>query len=163
MKKPVIAVLAVMLAAAGGARTILAADKGEGSGPAKEAREERSERMLEHMQRKLGLSDAEAAKVKSVFEESRRASEPLRRDLKVALEKLRWQVDAKAGSKELASTLDQLDKSRKALAEQREKTIAELKASLPVEAQAKLALFKAERRHRMMGLRRRGWGGHDDD
>lgn len=158
MKKSAIAVLAVMLAAAGGAGTLLAAGRGGDAGSAQESRDQRSERMLEHMKKGLGLTDAEADTVKSVFEESRKDSEPLRKDLKVALEKLRWQVDAKAGSKDLAATLEQLDKSRKALADQREKTIAKLKAALPVEAQAKLALFKADRMHRMMGMRGHGWG-----
>jgi Spy/CpxP family protein refolding chaperone len=160
MKKSAIAVLAVMLAAAGGARTLLAAGRGDDAGSAQEARAQRSERMLEHMKKGLGLSDAEAAKVKSVFEESRKDSEPLRDDLKVALEKLRWQVDAKAGAKDLAATLEQVDKSRKALAAEREKTIERLKAALPVEAQAKLALFKAGRMRRMRGMGRHGWGGH---
>lgn len=164
MKRSIAVTLAVVLAVAVGAGRLLAADRDEGA----EGNGDKAahvERMLEHMKRELGLSDADAAKVKSAFEEQRKTVEPLHRELKVGLEKLRWQVDAKADPKDLEATLSQLDKTRKALFEQHEKLIEKLRGSLSVEAQAKLALFKAERMHRMHAMHgmmmrfHRGWGG----
>lgn len=162
MKRSMLVVLAGALAVAAAAAGARAAGSDEGGEPGGR-RAEFAARMQEHMKKRLGLSDDQAAKMKTIFEDSRKASEPLKHDLKVSLEKLRWQVDAKAGDKDLEATLAQVDKDRKALSSQREKAIERLNKELPAEARAKLALAKFEgMRRRMMLMRRGGHGmGHD--
>lgn len=113
------------------------------------------------MKDKLGLSDDQAAKLKDAFEAHKKAVKPLRRDLKVSLEKLRWQVDAKADAKDLAATLDQIKSSRAALREAHEKLASRLSGILTPEQRARMALWRFDmmkRRRGMVFMRRGGPG-----
>ena len=97
-------------------------------------------KMFEHMKKNLGLSDETAGKLKDLFESQRKASEPLHQQMKVTFEKLRWQVDAKADSADIAATLDEAEKGEKALQEQHEKLKAAVNALLTPEQRAKMLL-----------------------
>jgi|GEM_PF-2240155 len=61
---------------------------------------------------RLGLSEEQVTKLKAIADEQGKQAEPLREALKVAVEKLRWQLDSKADPKDLAATLDEIDKDR---------------------------------------------------
>lgn len=121
------------------------------------------ERAFDRAKEELGLSDEQAGKLEAAFQAHRKAAEPLRDRLKVAFEKLRWQVDAKASPKELSQTLDELDQARAAMREDHEKFRAELSKLLTPEQRAKMTLWRGEmmlRRHRgFPGMMRGGPGG----
>jgi Spy/CpxP family protein refolding chaperone len=99
-----------------------------------------SERKFNPLRERLGLSDEQAAKLKSVFEGERKAAAPLHDALRVNLEKLRWQVDAKAGSKDIAATLNLVEAIRKALNDAHDKVTASLAAILTPEQRARMLL-----------------------
>jgi Spy/CpxP family protein refolding chaperone len=118
------------------------------------AKPERGSRMLEGMKDKLGLSDDQAGKLKAAFEAQKAAAKPVREQMKVSLEKLKWQVDSKADAKDISATLASVDQARKALRDQREKFAGSLSSILTPEQRAKMAL------HMMAPRGRGGWSGH---
>jgi Spy/CpxP family protein refolding chaperone len=102
-------------------------------------------------ERKGDLTDEQRAKVKAVFAEGRKARKALDESVRVAVEKLRWQVDAKAGSKEFAATLAEIDKARAAQRDQREKTEQKLAQIFTPEQRARWVLHGPEGRGRGFG------------
>lgn len=88
----------------------------------------------------IGLSGDAAEKLTTVLKSGRKVGEPLHRRLHESLEKLRWQVDAEAGDKEIAATLEQVEKARDALRKQRESVKAEIDGLLTPEQRARMLL-----------------------
>jgi len=126
--------------------------KGPGGGPAWH------EKFKDLMQKRFDLSDDQQAKLKEAFEAQRKAAEPLHKELRVGLAKLRWQVEAEADSKELAATLAQLDKTRKALQSQQDKFLSSLKNILTPVQQAKMLLAHMPQGGMRMGMGMAGPG-----
>jgi Spy/CpxP family protein refolding chaperone len=114
------------------------AARAEDSG--KNRREAWKDERFEMLKKDLNISDDKAAKLKAAFEKGREAGKPLAKALRVSLEKLRWQVDAGADSKEIAATLAEVKKNHKALREAREGVRDSVEAMLTPEQSAKLLL-----------------------
>jgi Spy/CpxP family protein refolding chaperone len=157
MNRSLKVVLAAVLAFAASAGAVRAA---EGKGEHKDGAE-KHEKMFGRMKEKLGLSNEQADKFKAAFKAQREAVKPLREQIKVGLEKLRWQVDAKADSKDIAATLEQIDRSKKAMRAEREKLQATVTALLSPEARARMALWQAKRMHKHGRGGHGGWGKHE--
>jgi Spy/CpxP family protein refolding chaperone len=95
---------------------------------------------------RLGLSDEQAAKMRTVTDEQSKDAEPLRDALKVAVEKLRWQFDAKADPKDLSATLAEIDDDRRALEDLHEKSEKKIAGLLTPAQRAKRFLLETGNR-----------------
>ena len=96
---------------------------------------------------KLGLSDEQVTKLQAAIKSSREAVVPLRRELKDGVEKLRAQLTLKQSEADIKATLDQIAKTRKALAAEREKVKSTFDSVLSVQQRAKLVVLFEGRRH----------------
>lgn len=117
----------------------------------------------ERWKAELGLTDEQAAKLKDARTAEKEALKPLRRELRDALAKLSDQVEDKASDKDIQASLDRVDRARKALRDEQEKTRAKNAALLTPTQRAKMALAFAKRgRGRMeKGMKGRGgWMSH---
>lgn len=104
---------------------------------------------------RMGLSKEDTEKLEAAFKERRKVMKPLRRDLRDAMLKLRDQVEDEAGDDALKAALERVDKARKALRSEAERSQAKLAEILPPSKRAKLLLARAGRRHAMGMLGRR--------
>jgi len=127
--------------------------------------EQKADKHLEKMKKKLGLTDEQAAKLKEVWKEKRESVKPARERLKKALEQLRAQVDKKASEADIQASLDEVRASRKELQARREKAMERMDAILTPTQRAKLLLHAMKKRRHMFGWMRRkreGGSGGDD-
>jgi Spy/CpxP family protein refolding chaperone len=120
--------------------------------------------MGDRLKERLGLSDDQAAKLKALREENKKAAEPLKKKVKVSISKLRYQLDSDASDSAIEQTLVELTEAREALRANREKFTDSASKVLTPKQRAKLALSMNKRmrggmhgRGHMMG--RGGWGG----
>lgn len=102
----------------------------------------------------LGLTAEQKAKLKALRAEQRKTTEPLREQLKIQRDELKLLVDKKAGDSALTAKLDEINKSRKALQEAREKFTERMAAIFTPEQRARLAIKMGE------GGKRGRWGKH---
>jgi len=122
---------------------------------------------LERLKEKLGLSDEQAGKFEAALKSQREEAKPLRRELRDSMIKLRDQVQDEAADKDVAATLERLERAKTALETRREKLRKELSALLTPRQRAMLLLAKARGGAREMkrggkrakGRRKHGWGG----
>lgn len=92
----------------------------------------------ERLKHRLGLTGEQKDKLKALRRSHRDAAEELRGKLKAALRRLGDQLEDEASDKELASTLDSIAASRKALAQERERFESAMSAVLTPTQRAKL-------------------------
>lgn len=115
----------------------------------------RKEARLEKMREKLGISEAQADKLKAARRAKRDASEATRAELKAAMRKLSDQLEDKAPEKDLAATLERIAAARKAQRAEMEKFEAGMREILTPTQRAKMLV--AMKKHGGM----RGKRGHD--
>lgn len=115
----------------------------------------RKEARLEKMREKLGISEAQAEKLKAARRARRDASEATRAELKAAMRKLSDQLEDKAPEKDLAATLERIAAARKAQRAETEKFEAGMREILTPTQRAKM-LVAMKKRGGMRGKR-----GHD--
>ena len=176
MKRMICAVVAAGLLAAGPlAGRAFAEDEGAKDagrrGEHAESRDKdgRGDHADKMMKERLGLSDDQAAKLKSAFDEHKKAEKALREDAKTAERKLEEEVRGLASDKDIQATLDQLDAGRKAMTDQHQKFEASLASILKPYQRAKMRLlmFEHMKRDGKEGRRKSHWSGerrhHDDD
>jgi len=132
-----------------GAAATLRAEAGEGK-KTRWSHEGRHERMKEA----LGLDSKQLDSLKTLRRARRDASSALGAKLKASLVKLRDQLEDKASDKELASTLDSIASTRKALAAEREKFESGLAAILTPSQRARL-IARVGHGRGMTGMKRR--------
>lgn len=133
----------------------------------KPAQEERHRGgMREKFKEKLGLTDEQESKLKSLRRAHREATESAKNDLKAAMRKLGDQLEDKASEKDLTATLDKIKAGRRALRDAQDKFEADSAAVLTPTQRAKMVVAMG---HMMKG-RMHGRGGapergpkHDDD
>jgi Spy/CpxP family protein refolding chaperone len=118
--------------------------------------------MAKRWKEKMGLTDAQADKLKAAFKAQREAVEPLRRQLRADMKKLSAELTLNYGEKDLKETMDLVAKTRKAIQVEREKFKANLDSILSMKQRAQMMVAM----HRMMLRRRfgeRGWrhGDHE--
>ena len=97
------------------------------------------------MQKGLGLTDDQMAKLKAAKDAQKTAMKPLRDQMKSLMEKLGDQVKAKAPDADIQSTLDSLKQTRNALREQMEKGQEQMASLLTPTQRAKMLLRMAQR------------------
>lgn len=112
----------------------------------------RKEARLEKMREKLGLSEAQAEKLKAARRARRDASEATRVELKAAMRKLSDQLEDKAPEKDLAATLERIAAARKAQRAEMEKFEAGVREILTPTQRAKM-LVAMKKRGGMRGKR----------
>ena len=141
MKRIISAVLAVGLLAAGplAGRVRAGEEKGGKDG-------EHAAHMEKMMKERLGLSDDQAAKLKSAWEAEKAAVKPLRKQAKESRRKLEEQVRGLASDKDIQATLDQLDADRKAMMDAHQKVEATVASVLKPYQRAKMRLMMARRK-----------------
>jgi Spy/CpxP family protein refolding chaperone len=104
--------------------------------PARADKPESGDEKPPHHEHHGDLTDEQHAKIKEIFAASRATMKARGEEMRVAVEKLRWQVDAKASDKDLEATLDAIDKARAALRDEREKTEKKIAAVLTPQQRA---------------------------
>lgn len=140
---------------------VLRAEEKKGEKP--EAREhgDRAAKMRE----KLGVSEEQEAKLKTLRRSHREAEEDGRAEMKKIIRKLENQLEDKASEKDLSATLDALKAQHKKLAAEREQFMEAMAQVLTPIQRAKMAV--AMSRHMGGGMRghgKMGGGpGHDED
>jgi len=102
----------------------------------------------------LGLTADQKAKLRVLRTEQRKTTEPLREQLKIQRDELKLLVDKKAGDSALTAKLEEINKSRKALQEARDKFRERMAAIFTPEQRARLALKMGD------GGRHGRWGQH---
>ena len=156
------ALFAGLVSGAGLVPGLRAEEKG---GKAKESMAEDAEarqhdREVEEMKRKLGLSEEAAAKVQAAMKAHREAAEPLHKELKSAMRRLRDELEDKAPDAEIQATLDKLEKTHKAMQAEGEKMKASLSAVLTPTQKAKMLMGMMARMHAGGPGGPGGWMGH---
>jgi len=124
----------------------------------------------EWLNKKLGISEEQSAKLKAARKSHEDAVKPLREQLKTAMKTLHGQLKNKAADKEIQGTLDQVAKARKEMREEGEKFMAATDAILTPTQRAHFLLARAKfMRHEMKSRHGRheshgehGWRGDDD-
>jgi Spy/CpxP family protein refolding chaperone len=116
------------------------------------------------MKKKLGLSDEQAKKLETSWQERRKAVKPLMEQLRTALKKVHGELEIGASDKDIQAALDQVEKTRgaiRAAAEQSKKTMDSILT--PTQRAKMLVMREKMMRHGMaMGLGRKGFGrGHE--
>src|SRR5262249_15361144 len=102
----------------------------------------------EKWKEKLGLTDDQVAKLKSAMKARREAAEPLRKQLKADMEKLRGQIKSKNGDSDVQATLDHIDATHKAILAEREKFMTNVRTFLTPTQRAKMLLSMMRNMHR---------------
>lgn len=133
---------------------------GPGQGPGQEHEKASPEKMKE----KLGLTDAQFEKFKEAKEAMEKAGRPMREDLAAEMARLREQLSNKAEDKDIAATLDKLEKARKGMDAAQDKFKADMALILTPTQRAKMLMGMMGQRHGGMmqgGMRKkmRGKGG----
>ncbi|HTA77424.1 MAG TPA: Spy/CpxP family protein refolding chaperone [bacterium] len=95
---------------------------------------------LEEMKQKLGLTDDQAAKLKTAMKKQMEANKPLRDQEKIDIDTLQQKVDSKASDSDITAALDKLKEDRKALQEAQERSMEKMKSILTPTQQAKWVL-----------------------
>lgn len=155
MNKPLFAALAALLLL-GPARSVLAQDgqtpppaqdQSAPKAPAARARRGRGS----PLERRLGLSDDEAAKLRSAMQAHRQAMLPLRQKGRELMRTLARQVRSKAADADIQKTLDAMEQNRKDVQTATDKFQADVAFLTPTQ-RAKLVLgaMRMKMRH--------GWG-----
>ena len=132
-------------------------DEGKRTEDRAESGDKRAEQLEKMMKERLGLSDDQAAKLKTAWTAEKTASKTLHEQAEEANRKLEEEVRGLASDKEIQATLDQLDAGHKAMAAEHQKLESSMASILKPYQRAKLRL--------MMGrmMKERGhWGRHED-
>lgn len=116
------------------------------------------EKRMDHMKEKLGLTDDQAASLKTVFKKQMEANKPLRDQERIDIDTLRQKVDSKASDSDIKQILDKLKVDRKQLQEAQERSIEKIRSILTPTQQAKWVLMME---HGLMG--RGKWNGKKGD
>lgn len=152
MKKTFSTLSAVLLLLSVSATAVRSADKAAPKGD-----EPRRERMAAMMKDKLGMNDEQFKKLEDAHKKARESIKPLREQLEKAIDKAHGELLIDASDKEIQAALDQVDKARKALASQEEKSRAEIEGMLTPKQRVKMLVFHGRMHRGMMG---RGMMGH---
>lgn len=112
---------------------------------AEEHGEKGKESRLEKMREKLGISEAQAEKLKAARRAKRDASEATRAELKAAMRKLSDQLEDKAPEKDLAATLERIAAARKEQRAEMEKFEAGMREILTPTQRAKMLVAMKKR------------------
>jgi len=113
---------------------------------------------LHRMKDKLGLTDDQVAKLKTLFDSQREAGKPLMDQTKIDMDTLQQKVDTKASDVDLKKALDVLSGDRKAMEANRQKMEDQLRQILTPFQQAKWVLSM-----RMGGGQMGNWMQHRKD
>ena len=103
-----------------------------------------------------GLSQEQREKVQAAMKAEREAMKPLHRDLRDSITKLSDLLEDGAGEKELQTQMDRVEKVRKAIQTQREKSEAKISAMLPVKQRAMMMVRMAHQMEAMHGGMQQG-------
>jgi len=105
---------------------------------------------IEKMKDKLGLTDDQVTKLKTLFESQKDANKALRDQMKIDLDTLQQKVDSKASDGDLKKALDALSTDKKAMDANRQKMEDQARQILTPSQQAKMVLGMMEHRGKMM-------------
>jgi Spy/CpxP family protein refolding chaperone len=95
---------------------------------------------------KLGLTDEQVTKLDAAWKAQKEAAKPLHEQMKKDMDKLKEQVDKKAGDDEIKSTLDSLKSDRQAMMESMKKAHEASDGILTPTQRAKMILKMAHKR-----------------
>lgn len=104
----------------------------------------RRERMAAMMKEKLGLSDEQFQKFEDAQKKAKESIKPLREALKKAVDRTHGLILLDSSDKEISTALDQVDKARKTLRAEEDKTRAEIEGMLSPRQRAKMLVFHEE-------------------
>ena len=118
-------------------------------------------KMMKRFQKKLELTDDQAAKLKAIDEAQRKEQTPLWEDLGKQMKELKALVDEKAPDAKLTAKIKGLKAIRDKIEANRKKFDGQKEAVLTPMQQAKVALWMGKMAGQMMQGARdgRGWGG----
>jgi Spy/CpxP family protein refolding chaperone len=101
----------------------------------------------EKLHKKLGLSEEQSAKLKSIRESQKSTLTPLRDKERDLVKKLKSQVEAKAADSDIQATLDEIKTTRKSMGEQMEQFQSQKEQVLTPTQRAKMLLHRMNKPH----------------